>query len=35
LDVTRAEMLFAHGIILVEGDAEKFLLPVFPAALDK
>ena len=29
LDVTRAEMLFARGIILVEGDAEKFLLPVF------
>ena len=29
LDVTRAEMLFARGIILVEGDAERFLLPVF------
>lgn len=29
LDVTRAEMLFARGIILVEGDAEKFLFPVF------
>lgn len=29
LDVTRAEMLFSRGIILVEGDAEKFLLPVF------
>lgn len=29
VDVTRAEMLFARGIILVEGDAEKFLLPVF------
>jgi putative ATP-dependent endonuclease of OLD family len=29
MDVTRAEMLFARGIILVEGDAEKFLLPVF------
>lgn len=29
LDVTRAEMLFARGIILVEGDAEKFLMPVF------
>ena len=28
-DVTRSEMLFARGIILVEGDAEKFLLPVF------
>lgn len=33
LDVTRAEMLFARGIILVEGDAEKFLLPVFAASL--
>ncbi len=34
LDVTRAEMLFARGIILVEGDAEKFLLPVFAVATD-
>ncbi|WP_148193889.1 ATP-dependent nuclease [Pseudomonas syringae] len=33
LDVTRAEMLFARGIILVEGDAEKFLLPVFARSL--
>ena len=33
LDVTRAEMLFARGIILVEGDAEKFLLPVFAASM--
>ncbi|KIK83080.1 ATP-dependent endonuclease [Pseudomonas sp. W15Feb9B] len=33
LDVTRAEMLFARGIILVEGDAEKFLLPVFAKSL--
>ena len=33
LDVTRAEMLFARGIILVEGDAEKFLLPVFAEML--
>jgi putative ATP-dependent endonuclease of the OLD family len=32
LDVTRAEMLFARGIILVEGDAEKFLMPVFAAS---
>ncbi len=29
LDVTRAEMLFARGVILVEGDAEKYLLPTF------
>jgi putative ATP-dependent endonuclease of OLD family len=28
-------MLFARSIILIEGDAEKFLLPVFAAALDK
>lgn len=27
LDVTRAEMLFGRGIILVEGDAERFLVP--------
>jgi putative ATP-dependent endonuclease of OLD family len=33
LDVTRAEMLFARGIILVEGDAEKFLMPVFAASM--
>lgn len=33
LDVTRAEMLFARGVILVEGDAEKFLLPVFAASM--
>jgi putative ATP-dependent endonuclease of OLD family len=29
LDVNRAELLFARGIILVEGDAERFLLPIF------
>jgi len=29
LDVTRAELLFSRGIILVEGDAEKFLVPEF------
>jgi len=34
LDVTRAEMLFARGIILVEGDAERFLIPAFAAAMD-
>jgi putative ATP-dependent endonuclease of OLD family len=27
LDVTRAELLFARGVILVEGDAEKYLVP--------
>ena len=31
LDVTRAEILFARGVILVEGDAEKFLFPVMAA----
>ena len=35
LDVTRAEILFARGVILVEGDAERFLVPGFAAALDK
>jgi putative ATP-dependent endonuclease of OLD family len=29
LDVTRAEMLFARGVLLVEGDAERFLVPAF------
>jgi putative ATP-dependent endonuclease of OLD family len=33
LDVTRAEMLFARGVILVEGDAERFLVPVFAKKL--
>lgn len=33
LDVTRAEMLFARGILLVEGDAEKFLVPVFAKSM--
>lgn len=28
LDVTRAEVLFSRGVILVEGDAEKFIIPV-------
>jgi putative ATP-dependent endonuclease of OLD family len=31
LDVTRAEGLFSRGILLVEGDAEKFLVPVLAA----
>jgi putative ATP-dependent endonuclease of OLD family len=33
LDVTRAEILFARGVLLVEGDAERFLLPVFAEGL--
>jgi putative ATP-dependent endonuclease of OLD family len=28
IDVTRGEMLFAKGVLLVEGDAELFLLPI-------
>lgn len=31
LDVTRAEGLFGRGILLVEGDAEKFLVPLLAA----
>jgi putative ATP-dependent endonuclease of OLD family len=27
LDVTRAELVFGRGVILVEGDAEKFVIP--------
>src|SRR5260221_5371223 len=32
LDVTRAEILFARGVIFVEGVAEQFLVPAFAAA---
>ena len=35
LDVTRAEMLFARGVILVEGDAERFLVPDFAKRMGK
>lgn len=31
LDVTRAEMLFARGVLLVEGDAEVFVIPKLAA----
>lgn len=34
IDVTRGELFFARGVILVEGDAERFLIPAFAAALD-
>lgn len=34
LDVTRAEMVFARGVILVEGDAERFLIPAFAGDMD-
>ena len=33
LDVTRAEMLFARGVILVEGTAEQFMIPSFARAM--
>lgn len=33
LNATRAELLFARGLIFVEGDAEEALLPVFSLAL--
>lgn len=29
IDVTRGEIFFARGVILVEGDAERFLIPAF------
>lgn len=32
LDVTRAEMLFAKAVVLVEGAAEQFLVPAFATA---
>ena len=34
IDVTRGELFFARGIILVEGDAERFLIPAFAEALN-
>jgi putative ATP-dependent endonuclease of OLD family len=33
IDVTRGELFFARGVIFVEGDAERFLVPAFAAAL--
>ena len=35
LDVTKANLFFAHGVIIVEGDAEAILLPVLAKILDK
>lgn len=32
IDVNRGELLFARGVILVEGDAERFLIPVLAKA---
>jgi len=33
LDATRGEILFARGVILVEGDAELYIVPAFAKAL--
>ncbi|WP_372020624.1 ATP-dependent endonuclease [Tistrella mobilis] len=33
IDVSRGEIFFARGVILVEGDAERFLIPAFADAL--
>jgi putative ATP-dependent endonuclease of OLD family len=33
IDVTRGELFFARGVVLVEGDAERFLIPAFADAL--
>lgn len=33
IDVTRGELFFARGIIFVEGDAERFMIPAFATAL--
>lgn len=33
LNATRAELLFARGVIFVEGDAEEALVPVFSSAI--
>lgn len=34
IDVTRGEIFFARGVILVEGDAERFLVPAFAEVLE-
>ena len=33
IDVTRGEIFFSRGVILVEGDAERFIVPAFAEAL--
>ena len=35
LDVTKANLFFAHGVILVEGDAENILIPILAELLGK
>jgi len=34
IDVSRGEIFFARGVILVEGDAERFLIPAFAEELE-
>jgi putative ATP-dependent endonuclease of the OLD family len=34
IDVTRGEVFFARGVVLVEGDAEKYLVPAFAEKLN-
>jgi len=34
IDVTRGELFFARGIIFVEGDAERFLIPAYAASME-
>ncbi len=34
IDVNRGELFFARGVVLVEGEAERFLVPAFGAALE-
>ncbi len=33
LNATRSELLFSHGVIFIEGDAEETLMPAFANAL--
>jgi len=35
LDVTKASLLFARGVVLVEGVAEQLLVPAFAQSLDR
>lgn len=35
IDITRGELFFSKGVILVEGDAEKFLLPTLAKLYDQ
>nr|6NJV_A Chain A, Xcc_CTR_I [Xanthomonas campestris pv. campestris str. B100]6NJW_A Chain A, Xcc_ctr_pt [Xanthomonas campestris pv. campestris str. B100]6NJX_A Chain A, Xcc_ctr_Hg [Xanthomonas campestris pv. campestris str. B100] len=34
IDVTRGEIFFSRGVILVEGDAERFIVPAFAEVLN-